>query len=81
MRGVVKKDLEGEFICDCAKTVSILITCLDLIVLTDNDTRWNSTYLSITRGLKFRIKITAYSIDNRDKLGVDFLEESDWKVL
>ena len=51
------------------------------MVIADNDTRWNSTYLSIIRGLKLRTKITAYSINNRDELDADFLEESDWKVL
>jgi hypothetical protein len=51
------------------------------MVIADNNTRWNSTYLSIIRGLKLRTEVTAYSIDNRDELGADFLEESDQKVL
>ena len=51
------------------------------MVIADNDTCWNSIYLSIVCGLKLRTKITAYSINNRVELGADFLEESDWKVL
>src|SRR5271170_1255854 len=54
---------------------------LDLMVIADNDTRWNSTYLSILRGLKLKHKIQVYSLDERAALGNDFLEESDWKSL
>jgi len=59
----------------------ILITCSDLMVIADNDTRWNSTYLSIERGLKLKAKLQYYSMDNRKELGADYLEEADWKVL
>ena len=51
------------------------------MVITDNDTRWNSTYLSIVRGLKLKYKIQIYSLDERASLGSDYLEESDWKSL
>ena len=55
--------------------------CLDLMVITDNDTRWNSTYLSIIRGLKFKKKLQYYFMNNRKELGANYLEESDWKTL
>jgi|1186.fasta_scaffold30977_2 hypothetical protein len=51
------------------------------MVIADNDTRWNSTYLSIVRGLKLKTKLQYYSMDNRKELGADYLEEADWKVL
>jgi hypothetical protein len=47
------------------------------MVIADNDTRWNSTYLSILRGLKLKHKIQVYSLDERASLGSDYLEESD----
>ena len=55
--------------------------CLDLTIITDNNTQWNSTYLSIARGLKLKRKIVAYSHSNRADLGADFLTENDWKAL
>jgi hypothetical protein len=51
------------------------------MVIADNDTRWNSTYLSIVRGLKLKTKLQYYCMDNRKGLGADYLEEADWKVL
>ena len=51
------------------------------MVIADNETRWNSTYLSILRGLKLKHKIQVYSLDERESLGSDYLEESDWKSL
>jgi hypothetical protein len=48
------------------------------MVIADNDTRWNSTYLSILRGLKLKHKIQVYSLDERASLGSDCLEERDW---
>ena len=55
--------------------------CLDLMVIADNNTRWNSTYLSIVRGLKLKTKLQYYSMNNRKELGADYLEEADWKTL
>ena len=51
------------------------------MVIIDNDTQWNSTYLLIVRGLKLKYKIQVYSLENRATLGNDFLEESDQKAL
>ena len=51
------------------------------MVIADNDTRWNSIYLSILRGLKLKHKIQVYSLDERASLGSNYLEESDWKSL
>ena len=82
LKGIVAKDLEGEFkACFVLIFALILIMCSDLMVIADNDTRWNSTYLSIVRGLKLKAKLQYYSMDNRKELGADYLEEADWKVL
>jgi hypothetical protein len=82
LKGTVAKDLEGEF--NAKITVytvyTILIMCLDLMVIGDNDTRWNSTYLSILRGLKLKTKLQCYSMDNRKELDADYLEEADWRI-
>jgi hypothetical protein len=51
------------------------------MVIGDNDTRWNSTYLSVLRGLKLKTKLQCYSMDNRKELGADYLEGADWQVL
>ena len=58
-----------------------LIMCLDLMIIADNDTRWNSIYLSIMRGLKLKAKLQYYSMNNRKELSADYLEEADWKTL
>jgi hypothetical protein len=59
LKGTVAKDLKGKF--NTKVTVyticTILIIYLDLIIITDNNTRWNSTYLSIIRGLKLKAKL------------------------
>ena len=55
------------------------LVCLDVIKA--NNTRWNSTYLSIIRGLKLKTKLQYYSINNRKELGADYLEDTDWKTL
>jgi hypothetical protein len=51
------------------------------MVIADNDTRWNSTYLSITRGIKLYAKIQVFSEIHRDELKEDFLLPSDWAVI
>ncbi len=51
------------------------------MVISDTDTRWNSTYLSITRAIKLYAKIQVYSEINRDALGPDLLLPSDWVII
>jgi hypothetical protein len=51
------------------------------MVIADNETRWNSTYFSIERGLRLRNKIQVFSIDFSDELDEDFLLPEDWDVL
>jgi hypothetical protein len=42
------------------------------MVIADNETRWNSTYLFIQRGVKLCNKICIYSDEYKDELGDDF---------
>jgi hypothetical protein len=51
------------------------------MVLADNQTRWNSVYLSITRAITFYAKIQIFSEDHRRELGANFLLQEDWNVL
>ena len=51
------------------------------MVICDNDTRWNSTYLSMERALILETKIRVYSENHRDDLGEDFMTLADWDVI
>ena len=51
------------------------------MVIADNETRWNSTYISIQRGIKLYNKIQVFSTEFKDELGDDFLLPEDWDVL
>ena len=51
------------------------------MVIADNETRWNSTYTSIQRGIKLYNKIQVFSTEYKDKLGDDFLLPEDWDIL
>ena len=42
----------------------------------NNDTRWNSVYLFIQRGIKLYTKISVYSEEHKNELGEDFLLSS-----
>jgi hypothetical protein len=47
------------------------------MIIIDNNTRWNSTYLSIIRGLKLKKKLQYYFMNHRKELNADYLEEAD----
>jgi hypothetical protein len=81
LKGTVAKNLKGEFNAKTAVYVINLTTYSDLMVITDINTPWNSTYLSILRGLKLKAKFQYYSINNRNELNADYLEKADWKIL
>ena len=49
--------------------------------LLDNQTRWNSVYTSILRGIDLYYKFQQFSEIYRDELGDDFLLPEDWSVL
>ena len=51
------------------------------MVILDNNTRWNSTYLSMERALVLEAKIRVYSEDHKDDLGEDFITLGDWDVI
>lgn len=54
---------------------------LELFVVRDNATRWNSSYLSIHRALKLKSRIKAFLDDNQDDLQADTLTEAEWQQL
>ena len=54
---------------------------IELIVLSDNSTRWNSTYYIIKRALKLRDQIDAFSIKHRKDFEKDLLTDEDWDQL
>jgi hypothetical protein len=51
------------------------------MVISDNDTRWNSTYLSMERALILKVKIKVYSKNHKDELSEDFITLNDWNVI
>ena len=53
--------------------VYLLILFLVLIVILDNNTRQNSTYLFIEKAVALKAKIRVYSKDYKEKLGEDFI--------
>ena len=58
-----------------------IINPSDLIVITDNQTCWNSVYLSIVRAITLYAKIQVFSEGHRDELDAIFLVQEDWDVL
>jgi hypothetical protein len=53
----------------------------ELIVLSDNSTRWNSTYYMIKRALKLRDQINVFSNKHRKELEKDLLMDEEWDQL
>ena len=52
-----------------------------LIPIADNQTRWNSVYLSIVRGIKLCCKFQQFSEAYEKEPGANFLLQEDWDVL
>ena len=52
-----------------------------LLVTRDNSTRWNSTYDSIHRALKLKVRIIHFTQQNQAELKDDALSDSDWEAL
>jgi hypothetical protein len=67
----------GTFIFAAALVFLITNIIIDLIVITNNETRWNSTYLSIQRSLQLTTKIQVFSINYKDELKEDLLLPED----
>lgn len=61
--------------------ISILTDSTDLKILLDNQTRWNSQYLSIQRALQLKQRIKHFQAEYDTVLGNDKLTEQDWNVL
>jgi hypothetical protein len=55
-----------------------LIIIISLLVIRDNTTRWNLTYLLIRRALKLELYIKIYIRINLAELKDDELTEDDW---
>ena len=53
----------------------------DLNVICDNNTRWNSTYLSLQRALKLRERIELFCFQYKADLKHDTLTEAEWRHL
>jgi hypothetical protein len=51
------------------------------MVISDNQTRWNSVYLSIVRAITLYAKIQVFSEGHKDELEASFLVQADWDVL
>ena len=47
------------------------------MVIADNDTRWNSIYLFMKRGLKLRGKIMQFFNDHKNELNKDLMSTDD----
>jgi hypothetical protein len=54
---------------------------VDLLVIRDNVTRWNSTYVSIHRALKLKPRIVAFTLENIKDIEQDILSDDDWEEL
>jgi hypothetical protein len=57
------------------------LTVVDLFVVRDNVTRWNSSYASISRALLLKPRIIAFLIQYAEDLEEDLLTEEDWQQL
>jgi hypothetical protein len=51
------------------------------MVILDNSTRWNSTFLSIRRALDVRKRINTFYFTYRSDIDKDRLTKSDWEQL
>jgi hypothetical protein len=51
------------------------------MVILDNDTRWNSVYLSISRALRLQVAIQYFCEQHSKKLTKDLLDGDDWRTL
>jgi hypothetical protein len=51
------------------------------MMILDNATRWNSTYLMVNRALELQGPIDTFSHEFRKDLGIDLLSDEDWEVI
>jgi hypothetical protein len=51
------------------------------MVILDNSTRWNSTYLSLQRVLRLRNRIDIYCYEYREILSNDRLDDDEWRQI
>jgi hypothetical protein len=51
------------------------------MVILDNSTRWNSTYLSLHRALSLRKRIEHFCLDYHEELRKDVLTDNEWAQL
>jgi hypothetical protein len=51
------------------------------MLISDNNTRWNSIYKSITRVIQLQVKISVFSETHRKDISQFSLMQEDWDVL
>jgi len=66
--------------------LALIIIILELSVVADNQTRWNSTYLMLQRALKLRQHLVVFIDEAVDKENsplnpVDAISKDDWTTL
>ena len=66
--------------------LALIIIILELSVVADNQTRWNSTYLMLQRALKLRQRLGVFIDEAVDKENsplnpVDSISKDDWTTL
>lgn len=49
------------------------------MVILDNSTRWNSTFLSLQRALLLKQRIDLFCFEYRAEISKDQLSEDDWE--
>lgn len=54
---------------------------LELFMIRDNATRWNSSYKSIHRTPKLKPRFISFLIRYKAEIGDDTLNEDDWQLL
>jgi hypothetical protein len=68
------------------KLFTPLVAALGLCPVTNNQTRWNFTYLMLKQALKLQVQINSFiqeyiNLREHSLLAADILSKEDWQVL